>query len=187
VLQKQSKQRYIELGLEGEQADIFVEDVERGDWFDAAIAEIRNNKFEIRNLEKELAKWVVGDISGQLEKRGLAIKDCPINQKDLIELIKLVKSNQISGTIAKDVINEIFENGGKVVDIIKEKNLIQISDSSEVEKFVKQVIDENPKLVADLAKNPNVIKALVGQMMKLSQGKVNPKVAEEELRKILNI
>ncbi len=189
-LPNQRKARYMELGLEGEQADIFVEDVERGDWFDVAIkiAEDEVGQPHSQNtIFKEVAKWIVGDISGQLEKRGLSIKDCPIDQKDLIELIKLVKSNQISGTIAKEVINEVFEKGGKTVEIIKERSLIQISDSSAVEGYAKQAIDANPKLVADLAKNPNVIKALVGQVMKLSQGKVNPKVAEEELRKILNI
>ncbi len=100
----------------------------------------------------------------------------------------MVKSNQISGTIAKDVISEVFENGaGSVVQIVKDKNLIQISDSSEIESFVKQVLADNQKVIADIEKNPNAIKFLVGQVMKLSKGKVNPKVAEEELRKALNL
>jgi len=109
-----------------------------------------------------------------------------MNQTSLVELVKLVKTNQISGTIAKDVIAEIFDKGGDVIEIIKSRNLIQISDSSEVEKFAKQVIEENQTVVADIAKNPNAIKFLVGQVMKLSKGRVNPKVAEEELRKVLN-
>ncbi len=103
----------------------------------------------------------------------------------------LVKENQISGTIAKDVINQMFESKVKnegyksAEEIIKEQNLIQISDSSEVKGFVKQVIEENQKVVSDISKNPNAIKFLVGQVMRLSKGKVNPKVAEVELRKKL--
>lgn len=184
-LPSERKQKYMNLGLELEQADIFIEDIERGNWFDELI-----NKLEDKSLSKEYAKWIVGDISGQLEKRGINIQNSLVTQDDLIYLVKLVKSNKISGTIAKDVINKIFEqvSDKKTAEqIINEQNLIQISDSSEVEGFVKQVISENPKLVADLSKNPNVIKALVGQVMKISKGKVNPRVAEEELKKSLGI
>ena len=182
-LPAERKIRYMELGLEGEQADIFVEDITRGNWFDILIENL-----EDKTLSKENAKWVVGDISGQLEKRGLNISESPVSQRDLIYLIELVKQNQISGTIAKDVINQIFEGADKSAEeIIKEQNLIQISDSSEIEQFVSEVISENQKVVADISKNPNAIKFLVGQVMKLSKGKVNPKVAEEELKKALNI
>lgn len=181
-LPHQRKQRYVDLGLEFEQADIFVEDTERGDWYDVVLKELEG---EDLSLPKELAKWVVGEISGQLEKRGMSISKCPLTQKDIVELVKLVKSNQISGTIAKDVIDQVFENGGSAVQIIKDKNLIQISDSSEIEKFVKEVIDANQKVVVDIEKNPNAIKFLVGQVMRLSKGKVNPKVAEEEIRKLI--
>lgn len=180
-LPAQRKTRYMQLGLEGEQADIFVEDFDKGNWFDSLIENL-----EDKSLVKENAKWVVGDISGQLEKRGLDIS--VVSQKDLIFLTTLVKENQISGTIAKDVINQLFETEGKSAEeIIKEQNLVQISDSSEIEQFVKQVIDENQKVVADVSRNPNAIKFLVGQIMRLSKGKVNPKIAEDELKKALNI
>lgn len=191
-LPQERKQRYMSLGLEGEQADIFVEDVDRGNWFDNLIDKALIDEPN-KALIKEYAKWVVGDISGQLEKRGINISDSPVTTEDLMYLIKLVKANQISGTIAKDVINQIFDAKEKNAPcksaevIIKEQNLIQISDSSEVENFVKQVIEENQKVVSDISKNPNAIKFLVGQVMRLSKGKVNPKVAEEELRKALGI
>jgi len=191
-LPQERKQRYMSLGLEGEQADIFVEDVDRGNWFDNLIDKALIDESN-KALIKEYAKWVVGDISGQLEKRGINISDSPVTTEDLMYLIKLVKANQISGTIAKDVINQIFDAKEKNAPcksaevIIKEQNLIQISDSSEVENFVKQVIEENQKVVSDISKNPNAIKFLVGQVMRLSKGKVNPKVAEEELRKALGI
>lgn len=184
LLPSERKQKYVDLGLEFEQADIFIEDNIRGNWFDSLL-----EKLEDKSLAKEYAKWIVGEISGQLEKRGESIDSSKVTPEDLIYIVRLVKENQISGTIAKDVINKIFESEEKksAEQIIQNENLIQISDSSAVEEFVKKVISENPKLVADLSKNPNVIKALVGQVMKLSKGKVNPKIAEEELRKSLNL
>lgn len=182
-LPAERKSRYMDLGLEGEQADIFVEDPRKGDWFDELI-----DKLEDRSLAKECAKWVVGEISGQLEKRGIDIEDASLTQADLIFLIGLVKQNQISGTIAKEVINQKFDgNNNSAEDIVKEQNLVQISDSSEVESLVKQVIAENERVVTDIAKNPNAVKFLVGQVMRLSKGKVNPKVAEEEIKKALNL
>lgn len=182
-LPAERKSRYMDLGLEGEQADIFVEDPKKGDWFDELI-----NKLEDRSLAKECAKWVVGEISGQLEKRGIDIEDAYLSQVDLIFLIVLVKQNQISGTIAKEVINQKFEgNNNSAEYIVKEQNLVQISDSSEVESLVNQVISENERVVSDIAKNPNAVKFLVGQVMRLSKGKVNPKVAEEEIKKAINL
>ncbi len=179
-LPHQRKQRYVDLGLEFEQADIFVEDTERGDWYDNAIEQL-----EDKSLAKEVAKWVVGELSGQLEKRAVSISASPVSQADIVDLVTLMKSNQISGTIAKSVIEEIFEYGGTAKEIIDKKGLVQVSDSSEVEKFAKEVIEANQKVVADIEKNPNAIKFLVGQVMKLSKGKVNPKVAEDVIRKLI--
>jgi len=182
-LPHERKIRYLSLGLENEQADIFVEDMERGDWFDKYIDLTKLEK----DIIKEGAKWLIGDISGNLEKKSLTMSELPITQEDLLSLVNHLQKKEISGTNAKLAITHVFENGGTIEEAIQKLDLLQMNDSSEVEGFVKQAIEQNPKLVSDLAKNPNVIKALVGQVMKLSKGKVNPKVAEEELRKALNI
>ena len=196
-LPAQRKQKYINLGLESEQSDIFVEDVERGIWFDRVIELLFVNKDltqvskEDKSFLKECANWVVGEISGQLEKKGKSINDSTLSQDDLIYLVALLRENKISGTIAKEVINQIYSLNGienkSAKEIIESQNLIQISNSSEVEKFVQEVIKNNEKVVKDIDKNPNAIKFLVGQVMKLSRGKVNPKVAEEEIKKYLKI
>lgn len=179
-LPHERKQRYMELGLEGEQADIFVENRDRGDWFDNFL-NITDKKEEI----KEAAKWLVGEILGQLEKRSQDINSMKFTSEDLLELVQQMQSKKISGTIAKDVINTIFEEGGSAKSIIETKGLTQITDTSFVSDIAKKVISENSKVVEDIAKNPNAIKFLVGQVMRQTQGKVNPKVAEEELRKLL--
>jgi len=186
------KQRYINLGLEGEQANILVEDTEKGKWFDEFINNVNNN-IEVKERNwfiKEGIKWLIGEISAQVEKRKLFIWRSVIGSFSLLEILIKFKDKAISGTIAKEIINEIFERGlgvqeNIVSDIIISKNLIQISDLSEVESFARQAVESNPKVVADILKNPNAIKFLVGQVMKLSKGKINPKIAEQELEKVL--
>ncbi|MEP7103762.1 MAG: Asp-tRNA(Asn)/Glu-tRNA(Gln) amidotransferase subunit GatB [Candidatus Dojkabacteria bacterium] len=177
------KKRYKSLGLENDQADVLVEDKLKGDWFDKLITQTN----EDRDLIRESAKWLIGDISGHLEKRSIEVTDSPVTQEGVLDIVKLIKENKISGTIAKNIIEQIFEKGGNVKEIIESQGLIQISDSGEVEKIVDNVIANNPKIIEDMKKNPNAIKFLVGQVMKESKGKVNPKVAEEELRKKLGI
>jgi len=184
-LPHERKQRYMDVGLESEQADIFVDDRTKGDWFDELL-KLDSQK----ELVKEAAKWVVGEISGRLEKLNKEIDQINLTQQDLLEIVQLLAQKKISGIGVKKLIEArlVEENNTKksINDLVTELGLVQITDSSEVENFAKQAIEQNPKLVADLAKNPNVIKALVGQVMKLSQGKVNPRIAEEELRKLLN-
>jgi len=172
------KQKYMALGLEAEQADIFVEDTERGDWFDILL-----NQLNDKSLIKEMAKWIVGELSGQLEKRSKSIKENTISQAEFIKLVKLMHDREISGSNAKLAIVYILDNGGTLETAISTLDLLQSNDSSEVKGFVKQVISENPKAIEDIIKNPNSIKFLVGQVMKLSKGKVNPKVAEDEIRR----
>ncbi|CAG1021817.1 partial Aspartyl/glutamyl-tRNA(Asn/Gln) amidotransferase subunit B, partial [Patescibacteria group bacterium] len=184
-LPHERKQRYMDVGLESEQADIFVDDRTKGDWFDELL-KLDSQK----ELVKEAAKWVVGEISGRLEKLNKEIDQINLTQQDLLEIVQLLAQKKISGIGVKKLIEArlVEENNAKksINDLVTELGLVQITDSSEVENFAKQAIEQNPKLVADFAKNPNVIKALVGQVMKLSQGKVNPRIAEEEIRKLLN-
>jgi aspartyl-tRNA(Asn)/glutamyl-tRNA(Gln) amidotransferase subunit B len=186
------KNRYVELGLEFEQADNFVEDIERGKYLDIVIEEVekarsRDRAFNVRELIKEAANWISTDIAGHLEKRKIDWANCPVLPKDLIYLIQMMKDKKITGNIAKKVIEIIFVEGGNAEQIIKDKNLIQIEDESSVDTFIKQAIEQNPKVVADISKNPNAIKFLVGQVMKLSQGRVNPGTAESKLNERLKL
>lgn len=183
-LPHQRKARYLALGLELEQADIFVEDKVRGDWFDSFL-ELNSEK----EIVKEAAKWMVGDISFKLQDPTSKVQDIneAIQPDDLLQIINLLKERKISGAAAKDIIAMKFSADKRSVNqIVSEENLIQISDDSKIEKFAQEVIDQNAKVVADIAKNPSAIKFLVGQVMRLSKGKANPHKAEEILRKLLN-
>lgn len=185
-LPSERKLRYINIGLEGEQADIFIEDIERGSYFEDCLSliNLENERFYV----KEFAKWIVGELSSIAEKNNFSFLNFPIRSADLLQIIKLIKDKKISGTIAKKVFSLIIENPNESTDsIINKNNLIQVSDSSEIEVIVDEVLNNNKKIVEDLVKNPNAIKFLVGQVMRVSKGKVNPVVAEEELRRKLNL
>lgn len=191
-LPHQRKQRYLELGLENEQADILVEDTERGNWFDLLLKESKVDQGN-KVVVKEYAKWLLGDISFWLEKLKLSISEIPLKNTDLIYLVGMMQEKKISGTIAKQVIEEIFESGEKnseymsAEQIVVTKDLLQIQDEGALDTFVDEVIAANGKIVEDLKKNPNAMKFLVGQVMRVSKGKVNPSVAEEKLKLKLNI
>ncbi len=175
------KQRYKSLGLDDQQSEIFVDDTSKGDWFDNALEAIQNSD----NYAKEICKWMVGDISGFLEKKGLDFSELKVQPSDLVYLIDMIKDSKINGNVAKSVVEEIITNGGSAEEIIKSKNLLQISDDSEIEKLVDQVISENPDVVANIAKNPNAIKSLIGKVMGLSKGKANPQSVEKLLKEKL--
>ena len=96
-----------------------------------------------------------------------------------------MRNGEISGTIAKQVINHILLKGGSAIQIIKKQNLKQVTDRSAVLKFVKRALSENKNVIADIQRNPNAFKFLLGQIMRLSKGRVNPKAAEKLLREEL--
>lgn len=177
------RDRYVhDWGLELEQAEILVEQREKGNWIDG-LQSLISDKKQI----KEAVKWFTGDISGMAEKKGVAIADLPITPEDLTFIITALADNKISGAIVKKVLEEMFEKGGRAADIVKSQGLEQITDESAINKIVEEVIASNQKLVESLAKNPNAINALVGQVMKATRGQANPKVAEAKLREALSL
>ncbi|MDQ6984735.1 MAG: Asp-tRNA(Asn)/Glu-tRNA(Gln) amidotransferase subunit GatB [Candidatus Dojkabacteria bacterium] len=179
------KTRYLELGLELEQADIFIEDTDRGDWFDLVCQEEGSNDTKIA---KELSKWINSDIAGFVEKRKTSFEKMPLTTKDFLYLLNLLLENKITGTVVKKVIEIIFTTGkAGAEEIIKERNLLQITDESELEKFVDKVISDNEKVVKDIKKNPNAVKFLVGLVMRESRGKANPNTTEELLKEKLDL
>lgn len=193
------KHRYEqEWGLESEQAEILVEDRDKGSWFDKLLGseefvEATKGLPEGQNIQnghkiafvRTIVGWLNGFIAAEIAKRGIYIDAMPITQKDLLYLAYLVQQNKISGTIVKKVSDELFTKGGTAEDIIKSQGLEQITDTGALEKIVQEVVAGNQKLVDSLVKNPNAINALVGQVMRATKGQANPKVAEELLRKLL--
>lgn len=111
-----------------------------------------------------------------------------VNEDDLIELSKLVASNELSSTAAKEVLDEMLKNGGKPQEIATTKNLLQVSDESEIAKIVQDIIKANPQAAEDVKNGEmKAIGFLVGQVMKASKGKANPSLAQNLIKKQLGI
>ena len=132
------------------------------------------------------ANWMLTEILRVLKEKNIGIEQFSVSSENIAKLIKLIKSNVISSKIAKEVF-EILQVENKDTEIIvKEKGLIQITDNSEIEKIVEQVLEENQQSVEDYkAGKSNALKYLVGQAMKLSRGKANPKIINELILKKL--
>ena len=133
---------------------------------------------------KLAANWVTGDFLALLNKNDIDITESPIQSNRLATLINRIKDNTISGKIAKTVFENMIDNSASVDEIIKQKGLKQVTDSSEIGKLVDEVITNNPDQVQQFKDGKEtVLGYLVGQAMKLSQGKANPGQVNELLRK----
>ena len=142
---------------------------------------------EYKGKDKKMAaNWLIGPMLSEANNRNCGISELKITPVALIELIGFVERQEISNLSAKAVLTEIIETGKTATQIIKEKGFIQISDTSSLEKIAEEVIRENEKSVADFkAGKQNAVMFLVGQVMKRSQGKANPKVVQEILKRRL--
>ena len=169
------KYRFInELGLSPYDASVLVAEKENAEYFED-VAEGRNAKIA--------ANWVTGNLFGALNKANLSITDSPVPAVALSELLDLIEDDIISGRMAKDVFDEMFESGNSAKDIVKKKGLEQITDTSEIEAAVDNAIALNPDQVADFrGGNEKAIGWFVGQVMKMTGGKANPKLVNDILR-----
>ena len=169
------KARFVrELGLSGDDADVLVADRDNADYFEA-VSEGRDAKLA--------ANWVIHDLFGALNKSGLAIGEAPVSASDLGGLIDLIGAGTISGRIAKDVFEIMFETGRDARSIVQERGLEQVSDTGEIEAIVDGILAERGDMVAEYrAGKTKLLGFFVGQAMKASQGKANPKTVNEILR-----
>ena len=169
------KRRFMDdIGLSAYDAGVLVADRETADYFEQAAAGVE---------AKLTANWVTGNLFGALNKAGLAIADSPGSADALSGLLGLMADDTISGRIAKDVFDDMFATGRGAAAIVKDKGLQQITDTGAIEAAVDQVISDNPDQVADFqGGNEKTLGWFVGQIMRATQGKANPKMVNEMLR-----
>lgn len=168
--------RYIkELGLSEIDATMIVDVPEKSKLFDECI--------QIGGCSaKNVSNWVLGDISKYMNDTGKSILDTPLTAKKLCNLISVIENGTISNTAGKKVFEVLVKEDKSVDQVIKEKSLAQISDSSFLEEIVDKVLAENEKSVADYkGGKTNAFGYLVGQCMKASKGKANPKIVRDIL------
>jgi len=177
-LPDEKKKRFIDkFKLTPYEANILISDIETSKYFEEVIS-----KSDI----KLSANWITGELFRLLNEKNLEISQCPISSKNLSKLINLIKDGTISGKIAKNVF-EIMSDGDKdPVKIIEEKGLKQQSDPKELEKLIDKVINENLDKVKEYRSGKEKLFGFfVGQVMKVSNGKANPKLVNEILKKKL--
>ncbi|MAF11420.1 Asp-tRNA(Asn)/Glu-tRNA(Gln) amidotransferase GatCAB subunit B [Candidatus Poribacteria bacterium] len=132
------------------------------------------------------ANWVQGDLLGYMRDAGREIEDSPVSAPELAELLTLLKDDTISGRIAKTVLEEMIATGKSAKTIVEEKGLVQVTDTSAIDEWVRQVIEDNPGPAEDYrGGTAKALGFLVGQVMKLSRGKANPQLVNQALRAAL--
>ena len=166
-------------------ADQIANDLDFSRIYDSILEKYTDNS-KLKDFAKFVANLFLGAIKTHLNEEATDLKINKINPDHYIELFDSVQKSEISATVAKQVIVESYLTGKNPVEIAKVKGLIQVSDSGEIEKIAKEVIESNPKAVEDYRKNPNSIGFLIGQLMKASHGSANPQMAKEILEKLLN-
>ncbi len=176
------RDRYMsEFALSAYDASVLTSSRETADYFESTIKQLPAQA-------KLCANWIMGEISGQLNKEGLEITACPITPSQLATLLKRISDGTISGKAAKTVFESMWngELERNVDAIIAAKGLKQISDDSTIEKLVEQVLTANAQQVADYRNGKEkAFNSLVGQIMKATQGKANPAQVNTILKKKL--
>ncbi len=136
---------------------------------------------------KSAANWIQTELLRRLNDSGKDISESPIAPTALAALLKIVESGQITGASGKKVFAKMFETGGMAEQIIAAEGLAQISDSSELERVAREIVEKNPDQVAKFkAGNEGVFKFFVGQVMRATRGQANPQLVNDILKRLLS-
>ena len=172
------KARFVaDYGLSAGDAAVLGADREDADFFEAVARGRKDPKLA--------GNWVINEFYGRLNKAGQRRKESPVTAEKLSGLLALIESGAISGRIAKDVFDDMFETGKDAAAIVEAKGLKQISDTGAIEEIIDRLIADNPKQVAQAKEQPKVAGWFVGQVMKATRGQANPAVVNEILKKKL--
>lgn len=167
-----------DLGLSEYDAGIITSSRAMAEYFDTVVAGGADAKLA--------ANWIMSDLSKNLNAENLTIENSPVDAKRLAEMILLIQKGTISGKIAKTVFVEMWKSQDSPAKIVKDKGLVQITDTAEIEKIVDEVISKNQKAVEEYrAGKKKAIGSLVGQIMKATKGKANPQMVNQLLEKKL--
>ena len=178
-LPRQKKERFArQYGLGEKDIEVLASEKPLADFYEAVVAE--------HDDPQAACNWVKGEVMMHLKDRSTDIGELGLKPANLAKIITMAQKGTISGLAAKDVLRENIDTGKDPVEIVKEKGLEQVSDEGELEGIVSKVIEENEKSANDFrGGKENALSFLVGQVMRQSKGKANPKLAGEMLRKKL--
>ncbi len=173
------RRRFVdELSVSDYDAGILTDDRVLADYFEECVKISQDSS-------KELSNWIINDVLRELNERKIDVQGFVISPKMLVELVKVKPT--IGSSIAKEVFVEMINTGKSAPAIVKEKDLIQMDDTSELNKIVDKVIEANPKAAEDYGQGKkNALAFLIGQTMKITKGKANPKILTELFKQRLS-
>ncbi len=181
-----------EYGIAETKIETLISNKELTEYFEKSSSELigwvqdKNLKDKKGKLLEMLANYLIGDGIGLLKGKPFKEKLYPITPENFAEFITIIEEKNLTSRMAKILLEEMFKTSKDPSDILKEKELVQVSDETEIQKLAERIIQDNPKPVKDFQSGKeNAIQFLVGQMMKITKGKVNPDKAKEILIKLL--
>ena len=179
-LPDQKKKRFIEkFDLPSYDAGLLTSDRELADYFEACVRRFPQ--------PKQVSNWVMGSLLGLLNAQDKAIAESPVSPENLARLLALIEEGLISGKIAKTVFDDMAQTGKPAKQIVEEKGLIQITDTAAIDDVVVKIISNNPKEVAAYQNGKTkLLGFFVGQVMRETGGKANPKLVNEILKRKLD-
>jgi len=175
-LPEQKKERLVaDYGLSDYDAFLLTNQKEVADYFEECTKLYKN--------AKKLANWIMSDVSSEMNKRSLGILDLGLKPKNLAGLLTLLDNGTINGKMAKEILIVMIDTKKTAEEVVKEKDLSQIVDEDKLTGIIDGIIKKNPKSIEDYKNGKvNVLMFLVGQIMKETRGKANPKLVNELLK-----
>jgi len=177
-LPSQKRQRYMDLGLSEYDASVIVEQMQSALFFDKVL--------ELGGNAKIAVNFMMGEIAAYLKENHIELSETKLTPENLSELVSLIEKNIISNNIGKQILTEMIEEGTRAADIVEKKGLSQITDVAAIKKMVQEVVDNNPNQVEQYRSGKtNILGFFVGQIMKATKGRANPKTVNEILLELL--
>ena len=178
-LPDEKKARFISsFGITEYDATVLTAEVESADFFEK-VAKNRDGKIS--------ANWIINDLFGRLNKEGKTLENGPISADQLGSIIDLISDGRISTKIGKELFDIVWRDGGDPSEIVVRNSMVQLSDITSLTEIINDIIRQNPSQVSKIADNPKLIGWFVGQVMKATEGKANPKSVNELLKQMLRI
>src|ERR1700760_1191971 len=183
-LPDQKKARFIaHLGLPSYDATVLVAERESAEFYEAVLGKLDNQTRD----GKVAANWVINELFGRLNKEGRDIADSPVSAAQLGAIIDLIGEGTISGKIAKDLFEIVWQEGGDPRELVEQRGMKQVPALGAIEKVVDDIIAANPEKVEQAKAKPQLVGWFVGQVMKSSGGKANPQAVNDLLKSKLGL
>lgn len=183
-LPDQKKTRFVaDFGLSAYDASVLVAERESAVFYETVLDRLANRARD----GKMAANWVINELFGRLNKEGRDIAGSPVTSEQLAAIIDLIGEGTISGKIAKDLFEIVWQEGGDPRGLVESRGMKQVTDLSAIEKVVDDIIAANPDKAAQVKDKPQSLGWFVGQVMKSSGGKANPQAVNELLKSKLGI